>query len=234
MIYKLTNSIRDLQKKKIAPVISEIKLKTPRDGNLIKKRKPVELAVKMASLEVAGISVVTESEHFGGSMELLKNVAEAVNKPILHKDFITTAKQIEKSKKLGSSAVLLIANQMDNSSLVKLHEFAHELDLETVVEVHTEEELRRVISLELDLDILGINNRDITVLETDNSNVSVTETIVQNVRGDFIVLSESSLKTSNDVRRALQSGADGVLIGTAVMQASDVKSFLKELIETII
>ncbi len=228
---RLTESIRKLQRAGKAPVISEIKLRTPRDGDLLKGRDPIELARRMGKCEVAGLSVVTESEHFGGSIKLLEDIAREVDKPILHKDFITTSDQVEESKRLGSSAILLITGMLSDSDLAILHEHAHSVGLETVVEVHTEGELRRVLSLGLDLDILGINNRDIKVLETDGSDVSVTERLAPRIEGDFIILSESSLKTPDDVRRALRGGADSVLIGTAVMQAEDVEGFLRGMIE---
>lgn len=206
-------------------------MRTPRDGDLLKGRDPVKLAKRMANCEIAGLSVVTEPRYFGGSKELLRDIAKAVDKPILHKDFITTVERVEESKRMGSSAILLIASMLSDLDLATLHRHAHSLGLETVVEVHTEKELRRVLALDLDLDILGINNRDIILLETDDSDVSVTETLAPKIEDDVIILSESSLKTPDDVRRALKGGADSVLIGTAVMQADNVEGFLKELIE---
>ena len=230
MKHRLTDSIRRIQKKGKAPVISEVKLRSPRDGDLLRGRDPVNLARRMASLEVAGISIITEPEHFGGSKELLVDVAAAVNKPVLNKDFMRTKKQIEESKECGSAAVLLTANIMDDSTLITLHEYANSLGLETLVEVHTEAELRRVLNLGIDLNILGINNRDITLLETDDADVSVTEELAPKIEGDFIVLSESSLKTPDEVHRALRGGADCVLIGTAIMQSDNLEVFLGSLI----
>jgi len=227
---KLTSSIRELQKKGIAPVISEVKLRSPRDGDLLRGRDPVDLARRMASLEVAGISIITESKHFGGSKELLADVAKAVDKPVLNKDFIMTKRQIDVSRECGSAAVLLTANIMDDSTLVALHNYSNSLGLETLVEVHTEAELKRVLDLGIDLNILGINNRDITILETDDADVSVTEELAPKIKGDFVILSESSIKTPGEVRRALRGGADCVLIGTAIMQSDNMEIFLGSLI----
>jgi indole-3-glycerol phosphate synthase len=197
----------------------------------------------MARCSIAGLSVVTESESFGGSLDLLKEITSAVEVPVLQKDFILTRKQIEQSRERGASSILLIAGMLEDATLINLQGFSHTLGLETVVEVHTERELQRVMTLCLHMDLLGINNRDITVLETDDSDVTVTEEILRRgtqmrarkasvpVAGrDVMILSESSLQGIEDVRRAFEAGADGVLIGTAVMKAHDTERFLWELI----
>lgn len=236
----LRRSIKVIAAAGLSPVISEIKVRTPRDGDLLEGRSPVELARRMARCSIAGLSVVTEPESFGGSLDLLAEIASAVDVPILHKDFIRTREQIERSRELGASAVLLIATMLEDAALMDLQEFSYALGLEAVVEVHTKRELHRVRDLPLRLDLLGINNRDIGVLETNDSDVMVTEQLLREWRKmkptwpaarDVIILSESSLRGTEDVRRALEAGADGVLIGTAAMKARDVEAFLWELIQ---
>lgn len=242
MTGSLTQSIAAIKQRGRFPVISEVKLRTPRDGDLLRGRSPVELARRMARCPIAGLSVVTEPEIFGGSLDLLREVASAVGVPVLRKDFIRTRAQVEQSKALGAAAILLIANQLEDETLIDLQAFSHVLGLETVVEVHTERELQRVGNLGLRLDLLGINNRDIAVWETDNADVRVTEELLRGRRKvarekvppwpagqDVRILSESSLQSQEEVRRAFEAGADAVLIGTAVMQAPDTERFLWEL-----
>jgi len=239
----LAHSIAAIEQRVFFPVISEIKLRTPKDGDLLQGRPPAELARRMARCPIAGLSVVTESESFGGSLDLLGEIASVMEVPILQKDFIKTRTQIEESKELGASAILLIASILEDKTLIDLQNFSHRLGLETVVEVHTEKELQRVRNFHFHLDLLGINNRDITVLETDDSDVTVTERLLrgrQRSKGENIptestereplILSESSLQGKEDLRRAFEAGADAVLIGTAVMQAQNTEAFLWELI----
>lgn len=239
----LRRAIATIKQRGLFPVISEVKLRTPRDGDLLRGRSPVELAQRMARCPIAGLSVVTEPASFGGRPDLLREIASAVKLPVLQKDFIRAREQVEQSKELGASAILLIANLLEDETLIGLQEFAHALGLETVVEVHTDRELQRVGDLGLRLDLLGINNRDIAVLETDDTDVTVTEELLRGSREagnekvpgwsadrDIMILSESSLQGKKEVRRAFEAGADAVLIGTAVMKARDIEGFLRELI----
>lgn len=243
MAGSLTQAIGAIKQRGLFPVISEIKLRTPRDGDLLRGRSPIELARRMARRPIAGLSVVTEPESFGGSLDLLGEVASAVEVPVLQKDFIRTREQVEQSKELGASAILLIANMLEDQTLIDLQDLSHGLGLETVVEVHTEREMQRVGDLGLRMDLLGINNRDIAVWETDNADVTVTEELLRGRRKaeserfpawaagrDVMILSESSLQSKEEVRRAFEAGADAVLIGTAVMKARDPEGFLWELI----
>nr|HOO90706.1 indole-3-glycerol-phosphate synthase [Syntrophales bacterium] len=165
----LSDAIRQRQAQGIFPVISEIKVRSEKQGDLLCGRDPVHLAREMAQCPVAGISVVTEPEHFGGNMGILKAVAAAVHIPVLHKDFITTRRQIEESASYGASAVLLITAMLEKDSMIGLIEAAAHHGLESLVEVHSLAELERVSNLPFDL--LGINNRDITIFEVDDDDV---------------------------------------------------------------
>ena len=220
----LAQNIRVRQKNGIFPVISEIKLRSKKAGDLIRGRDPVLLAREMASSPVAGISVVTEPEYFGGNMELLQDVVASVSLPVLHKDFILTADQIEESAKTGASAILLIAAMLSDNRLAELISVAAHLGIESLVEVHTVSEMKRV--QELDFDLIGINNRDITVLEVDDSDVGLTEALAVYHDGKRPLISESAVSAPDDVIRAGKAGADAVLVGTAVMLAADISSFL--------
>ncbi len=224
----LSASIRKRQQEGRFPVISEVKIRSDKEGDLLGGRDPAKLAREMALRAVAGISVVTESEHFGGSMGLLRSVAAVVDVPVLHKDFITSEHQIEESAAFGASAILLITGMLDAERLVRLIEAARNNGLETLVEAHTLEELRRIEDLTFDL--MGINNRDIMVYETDDNDVTRTEDLARFCRRGRLLISESSINTADEVRRAGRSGADAVLIGTAILKAERMSELLDELV----
>lgn len=223
----LSASIRRRQSEGFFPVISEIKVRSEKEGDLLRGRDPLVLAREMAKRPVAGISVVTEPEHFGGSMDLLQVVAAAVDLPVLHKDFITTDRQIEESAASGAQALLLITALLELAQMAHLIETAKRCGLETLVEAHSLAEVEKIQHLQFDL--MGINNRDITIFEVDDTDVSRTEALASFCRGPRILISESAICSAGDVRRAGLGGADAVLVGTSVLQAANISGFLNEL-----
>jgi len=223
----LSESIRKRQREGQFPVISEIKVRSEKEGELLRGRDPVALALEMTKSPVAGISVVTEVTHFGGSMDLLRAVAAAVSVPVLHKDFVATEDQLRQSAASGASAVLLIASMLEPANLVRLIEAARGFGLETLVEAHTLEEVNAIAHLSFDL--TGINNRDIKILEVDDDDVGRTETLAQHCPRGRLLISESAISGAEDVKRARRSGADAVLVGTAVLKAERVGKLLREL-----
>lgn len=202
------------------PLISEIKVKSPKEGDLLAGRDPIALARDMESAGAACLSVVTESHNFGGSMELLRSVASAVSLPILRKDFVTDPEDLRVTREHGASCLLLMVAVLDWAKLVGLHEEAHRCGLETLVEVHDEAELDKALTLELDL--LGINNRDICQLETDNGTVAGTLRLLRRVPPGIRTISESAISTPEAVRSVLAAGALGVLVGTTILRARHV------------
>lgn len=201
------------------PIIPDIKCKSPEKGGLLMGRDPVMIAKKLKEAGAPVISVVTESEHYGGSPELLHQIAKATSIPILRKDFITTREQLLESVDIGASGVLLIAAILDKKQLFKLIEEALLLDLEPLVETHNETEINTVN--ELNLTFLGINNRSIVEWEMDGGNVSTTEKLAGLVHPGALILSESSINSPDDVMRAKVAGAHAVLVGTAILQAQN-------------
>jgi indole-3-glycerol phosphate synthase len=217
----LSESIRRRQAEGRLPVLSEIKVRSPKEGDLLRGRDPVALAQTMAGRPVAGISVVTEPGDFGGSVELLRNVAAAVEVPVLRKDFVSDRAALEETVAAGAAAILLTVSMIDRDAFADLHDTAQELGLETLVEVHDAGELEWVRLQELEPDLLGINNRDIVHGEVDDGDVTLTEDLMQFVPDGWLVLSESAIAGPDDARRARDAGADAVLVGTAILQASD-------------
>ena len=203
------------------PLIAEVKVRSPREGDLLQGRDPVELARTYASRPIAGISVVTEPNDFGGSVDLLRQVTAAIDVPVLRKDFIVDRAGLEETVAAGAAAILLTVSMIDRVVFLDLHHAAQGLGLETLVEVHDAGELDWVRVEELKPDILGINNRNIVQREVDDGDVSLTEELISFVPEGWLVLSESAIGGPDDARRAREAGADAVLVGTSILKAPD-------------
>jgi indole-3-glycerol phosphate synthase len=175
----------------------------------------------MDARPIAGLSVVTEPRDFGGSLELLHGLSRIVEAPILRKDFVHEPEDVQETVEAGASALLLTVSLLADPLLSELHAAAKASGLETLVETHDRDEIDRVVSLGLEPDVLGINNRDILVLETDDGDVSQTEGLASCVPPGWLVLSESAIEGPADASRARDAGADAVLVGTAILQAED-------------
>lgn len=213
----------------VFPVIAEAKVRSAKSGELLGDRDPAEYAQQLASAPIAGISVVTEPEHFGGSLELLRAVTGAVDVPVLAKDFITQRSQIEAVHAAGAAAVLLISSMVERDLLVQLIADCRAVGIESLVEGHNAEEVAAITALGSDL--VGINNRDITILEVDDTDVTRTADLAALHTGGQPLISESSISSPADVARAKAAGADAVLVGTAVLQAADPGAFARSLAE---
>jgi indole-3-glycerol phosphate synthase len=175
------------------------------------------------------VSVVTESTRFGGSIDMLREVAGACSVPVLQKDFFSEPDQVDESREAGAASFLIIMSCTSDRTAQTLYEHGRKLGMEPVAEVHTAAELER--ALVLNPTLVGINNRDIGRLELDAGDVGVTERLAPVVPEDIVIISESSLQSSDDVRRAFAAGANAVLIGTAILQAEDFQSYLKDLMK---
>ena len=222
----LSRAIVGAREKGAIPVVADIKPISPRDGDLLGARRPADLARALEAAGACALSVVTEPENFGGSTAMLEEVARAVSLPVLRKDFFSTPEQIAESHRAGASAVLLVLAATPDPLAATLYRAARDLGMEAVVEIHTREELGR--ALELNPTIIGINNRNILELEIDPGDVRVTEALAPLVPDAILSLSESSLRTPEEVQRAIRAGADAVLVGTALLQAEDLKACLEE------
>ena len=224
----LSGSILAARIRGTVPLMADIKPISPRDGDLIGQRKAADLALSLVEAGACALSVVTEPENFGGSLKMLEEVARTVPVPVLRKDFIISPDQIDESIEAGASAILLTLATIPELDLPGLFRRAQSLGIEPLVEVHSREEMK--LALGLDPSIVGINNRDILKLEKDPGDVRVTEKLAPMVPEGVVTISESSLLTGSDIRRALDAGADAVLVGTAVLQAEDPAARLAELI----
>ncbi len=224
----LSAAIEGAKSRGILPLIADIKPLSPRDGELVGSRDPAELARILVDGGACALSVVTEPKHFGGSLQTLRRVCEAVPVPVLRKDFLSTAAQIDESKEAGAAAVLLILASTPDPLSSNLFCRAGQLGLEVVVEVHTRGEIERALALSPS--VIGINNRDILKLEKDSGDVRITEELAPLIPPGILKLSESSLRTGEDIRRAIRAGADAVLVGTAVLQAPHPAAFVSRVV----
>lgn len=213
------------------PIMVDIKPVSPRDGALVGLRDPSQLACSLVEAGACALSVVTEPENFGGSVDMLRRVAHAVEVPVLRKDFIGSPEQIDETLEAGAAAVLLTLATIPELALPGLYRRVEALGLEAVVEIHTEEELKLATGLEPT--IIGINNRNILQLEKDSGDVRITEKLAPLVPEGVVILSESSLLTAQDIQRAFTAGADAVLVGTAILQSEDPASRIAELTEGV-
>jgi indole-3-glycerol phosphate synthase len=194
-------------------VIAEIKKASPSAGVIAKSFEPVEIAKNYERAGANAISVLTDSKFFQGSLEHLKNVRNAVSLPLLRKDFIWDRAQIAESAANGADAILLIVATLTQDQLVRLLKGAKEFRLDALVEVHSVDELQR--ALEAGAEIVGINNRDLTTFDVD---LTVTEKLCRDIPDEIILVSESGIKTPQDVARVKACGVDAVLVGEALMR----------------
>ncbi len=196
------------------PVVAEVKPTSPttdgeRDGD------PVALAREMVDGGATALSVLTEPDHFGGSTARLERIREAVDVPVLRKDFVVREAQLDA---VAADLVLLIARFLDEDgtgSLPALYDAAEERGFQPLVEVHTRAELER--ALDVGADIVGINNRDLAALDVD---LGTVERLAPAVPDDVTLVAESGIATEADVRRMREAGADALLIGTAIMDGN--------------
>jgi indole-3-glycerol phosphate synthase len=230
VIRSLAGSIRRRQAEGLMPVLSEIKVRSPKEGDLLRGRVPDDLAAAMAATPIAGLSVVTEPAEFGGDLDLVRRVRPLVDVPILRKDFVRTEAGLDETVAAGADVILITVCMFDDEALTRLHAAARERGLETLVEIHDDKDVARVADLGLRPDLLGVNNRDILVGEVDDGDVGVTELLAPALPAGSLLLSESSIRGADDARRAREAGADAILVGTAILQAPDPAEMIRALI----
>jgi len=208
-------------------VIPDIKCVSPKEGDLLRGRDPVEVAQTLVRGGAPVLSVVTEQERFGGSAGLLQAIARAVPVPVLRKDFITTEDQLLETAALGAAAVLLICAIADEKKLRALHAKALTLGIEPLVEVHTAQEM--ALANQLGARLVGINNRNIVSFEKDDGGPGRTAALACGAPAGALLVSESGILSVGDAQRAAAAGAHAVLVGTALWQARDMGAMYQAL-----
>ena len=196
-------------------VIAEVKRRSPSAGTIAADADPVATAEAYATGGARAISVLTDAEYFGGSIEDLVRVREAVALPLLRKDFIIDELQVREAAAAGAAAVLLIVRLLDEAQLRALRTVAESHGMVALVEVHESAELD--VALASGATIIGVNNRDLDTLTID---LGVSEAVIPRIPSHCIAVAESGIRTAADVERMAAAGADAVLVGEALMKQS--------------
>ena len=215
----------DLQKDQIN-IIAEIKRASPSKGVINDKIDVAEVARSYENGGACAISVLTEEDKFKGSLDDLRTVRNAVDLPILRKDFIFEEFQIYEAAEAGADVILLIAAMLDDKDLERLlHLAEQELGLDALVEVHTLEELERVKKTKAK--IIGINNRD---LHTFKVSLDVSRELVKNAPDDALLVTESGISTAEEILELKSLGFSGFLIGETFMRSGNPFEMLKSML----
>lgn len=206
-----------------AALIAEVKKASPSEGVIRADFDAVEIARTYERAGAQCLSVLTDQQYFQGSAENLMRVREAVSLPLLRKDFIVDEFQIRESRAYGADAVLLIAAILTKYELEQYREIAEDLGMDALVEVHNE--IEAFAAIESGARLIGVNNRDLDTFETD---LSTSERLFEILQGHATLVSESALRTHEDVRRVTEAGASAVLIGTTFCRAPDIEAKVHE------
>jgi len=211
-----------------AAVIPDIKCISPKTGDLLRGRNPVDVAKELVKYGAKAMSVVTESKNFGGSPGLLRDIVKHTGIPVLRKDFVEDEAIIKETAALGASAILLICATIGSEERVKFfYEKSLEYGVEPFVEVCNGEEM--AWANRLGAKLIGINNRNIVTLELDNGDAGRTAGLASEVNEGAVLVSESGILNRSDAELAVKSGANAVLVGTALWDADDMRAMFQSL-----
>lgn len=205
-------------------VIAECKRRSPSKGILREHYDPAAHARDYANAGAAAISVLTEPTFFDGSPDHLRAVRQAVDIPILRKDFIVTEYQIAEAGWLGADAILLIVGALDQAALTVMLMSARSRGLATLVEVHDEDELSRAV--DAGADVIGVNSRNLRTLTVDRD---VLERLVARIPATAVKVAESGIRSLGDIERLTAAGYDAFLVGERLIGTTDPGAALREL-----
>jgi indole-3-glycerol phosphate synthase len=203
-------------------VIAEIKRASPSKGDLNPSFDAAQLAGEYETAGASAISVLTEQRGFKGSLEDLAKVRTHTSVPLLRKDFISTEYQLLEARAFGADFALLIVAGLTQKKLEELMHFASEIELEALVETHSEEEVR--VAAGLGASLIGVNARDLSTFETDSN---LFARVAELIPDSAVRIAESAVRNASDVRRYRQAGADAVLVGEALV-TGDPKSLIRD------
>ena len=213
---------RHLFKQKISQpgqinLIAEIKKASPSKGLIREDFDLVQIARIYERHKAAAISVLTEEKYFLGNPEYIKKLSDLINMPLLAKDFFIDELQVYEARFNGASAILLIVALLNDEELKNLYALARQLDLDCLVEVHTEGELHR--ALEVGVDTIGVNNRD---LHSFNVDLETSHRLIPQIPSDKVIVAESGIDDFAEIQQLKNLGAHAVLIGESFMKEKDI------------
>ena len=206
-------------------LIAEVKKASPSKGVIREDFDPVDIARTYARSGASCLSVLTEQKFFQGKLEYLNEIRKAVELPLLRKDFIIDEYQIYEARVAGADAILLIAACLEKQQIEDFIGTAAQIGLDALVESHTYKDLDR--SLLAGAAIVGINNRDLQSFSVD---IRTTLDLLKDIPEDRTVVSESGIKTRDDVVRLERAGVDAILVGESLMREKDIGQKVKELL----
>jgi len=206
-------------------IIAEVKKGSPSKGIIRADFDPCDIARRYQDAGATCLSILTDARFFMGSLDYLEAIEKIVTLPLLRKDFMVDPYQIFEARASGADAVLLIAAALPQDELAELNALAKELGLDVLLEVHDEAELER--ALQLPVELIGINNRDLKTFYTD---LAVTERLLPLIPADRLVVAESGIRCRDDIQRLQRAGAGAFLIGESLMREADFEHKLQELL----
>jgi indole-3-glycerol phosphate synthase len=207
-----------------AAVIAEIKKASPSKGVLRADFIPADIAQSYAEHGASCLSVLTDKQFFQGSVDFLKQARASCDLPVLRKDFMVDPYQIYEARAMGADAILLIAACLDDSQMADMEAVAHRLDMAVLVEVHDRAELDRALKLKTRL--VGINNRNLKTFEV---SLQTTLDLLPHVPADRLLVTESGILSSDDVKRMREAHVNAFLVGEAFMRANEPGEALAKL-----
>ena len=223
-----SRSLKDALSKPGISVIAEIKMKSPSEGEIFPNADPAHIAKGYESAGAAAISVLTDQSFFGGSLDILKSVRDAVSIPVIRKDFIIDQKQISETIHYNGDAFLLIADALDQDSLHQLMNIGKKTGLEFLIEYHAEKHAEFIIAL--NPEIVGINCRNLKTMATD---ITYFEKMISSLPSNSVKVAESGIHTSDDLEYVSDLGYDAALIGTSLMKTGNPEKALGTLLGEI-
>jgi len=206
-------------------LIAEVKKASPSAGLIRDNFDPVAIAKTYQSSGAACISVLTDEPFFQGSLEYLRAIRQSVDLPLLRKDFIVDSYQLLQARAAGADCVLLIAECLPPDELIRLHDEAAELGLQTLIELYDIENLDAVLATGTRL--VGVNNRDLRTFKVD---LQHTLRLRQQIPQDRLVVGESGIATADDVRMLRSGGVKAILVGESLMRQADIGAAVRSLI----
>lgn len=206
-------------------IIAEIKRASPSKGIIQRNFDPVTQAKQYEAYGAKAISVLTDETFFNGSMDDLIAIRQAINLPILCKDFIIDPIQIDQAKNAGANIILLIIAALNEEQLYTLYHYAKKENFEVLCEIHNEVEMEQ--ALQLGAELIGINNRDLNTFTVDLQTTTKLASMVQD--HDITLISESGIKTRQDVLKVSEAGADAILVGETLMRSKNLQATFNQL-----
>lgn len=200
-------------------LLAEVKRRSPSAGEIRPGADPVDVARAYEDGGAAALSVLTDRQFFGGELDFLVRVRDAVALPVLRKDFVIDALQVHEARAAGADAVLLIVRILGGAQLADLHGLVREMGMDALVEVHTAGEMERALAAGCTL--AGVNNRDLSTFVTD---LGLSIRLASGVSGDVTLVAESGIRTAADVDRLGAAGFDAILVGESLMRQPDLRA----------